>query len=308
MAVNLITFSGSNVLPEYDAEARKGMTGFTTMPSVTLTGSNLLHITECYGMIAGYQFGIDTMDVAVSLPASGSVASSLYLHLDTSDIDTPLTLTASATPTYQYGSGVYDMEIATFTATPSGVSGLTLTAPRAISNTLIKRNTAYTVGDVVTCPSAPAGIMLQCTTAGTSAAVEPAGYQTVVSGGTVTDGTAVFTAFRLNKPQQTTIGEIQMGFSAGRTLLTATEAGSYYFSATIYVPYGPGVASAYLRRASDEFYFARQTSVLQSAEYPNYINLSGVIGLASGDRVVLSLSSPTLSGTCDVTYEIKELV
>lgn len=308
MAVNLITFSGSNVLPEYDAEARKGMTGFTTMPSVTLTGSNLLHITECYGMIAGYQFGIDTMDVAVSLPASGSVASSLYLHLDTSDIDTPLALTASATPTYQYGSGVYDMEIATFTATPSGVSGLTLTAPRAISNTLIKRNTAYSVGDVVACPSVPAGIMLQCTTAGTSAAVEPVGYQTVVSGGTVTDGTAIFTAFRLNKPQQTTIGEIQMGFSAGRTLLTATEAGSYYFSATIYVPYGPGVASAYLRRASDELYFARQTSVLQSAEYPNYINLSGVIGLAPGDRVVLSLSSPTLSGTCDVTYEIKELV
>lgn len=308
MAVNLITFSGSNVLPEYDAEARKGMTGFTTMPSVTLTGSNLLHITECYGMIAGYQFGIDTMDVAVSLPASGSVASSLYLHLDTSDIDTPLALTASATPSYVYGNGVYDVEIAQFTATPSGVSGLTLTAPRAISNTLIKRNAAYTAGDVVTCPSAPAGIMLQCTTAGTSAAIEPAGYQTVVSGGTVTDGTAIFMALRLNKPQQTTIGEIQMGFSAGRTLLTATETGSYYFSATIYVPYGPGVASAYLRRASDEFYFARQTSVLQSAEYPNYINLSGVIGLAPGDRVVLSLSSPTLSGTCDVTYEIKELV
>lgn len=308
MAVNLITFSGSNVLPEYDAEARKGMTGFTTMPLVTLTGSNLLHITECYGMIAGYQFGVDTMDVAVSLPASGSVASSLYLHLDTSDIDTPLALTASATPSYQYGSGVYDMEIATFTATPSGVSGLTLTAPRVISNTLIKRNTAYTLGDVVTCPSVPAGVMLQCTTAGTSAAVEPVGYQTVVSGGTVTDGTATFTAFRLNKPQQTTIGEEQIGFSAGKTLLTATEAGSYYFSATIYVPYGPGVASAYLRRASDELYFARQTSVLQSAEYPNFINLSGVIDLAPGDRVALSLSSPTLSGTCDVTYEIKELV
>lgn len=308
MAVNLITFSGSNVLPEYDAEARKGMTGFTTMPSVTLTGSNLLHITECYGMIAGYQFGIDTMDVAVSLPASGSVASSLYLHLDTSDIDTPLALTASATPSYVYGNGVYDVEIAQFATTPSGVSGLTITAPKAISNTLIKRNTAYSVGDVVTCPSAPAGIVLQCTTAGTSAAVEPVGYQTLVSGGTVTDGTAVFTAFRLNKPQQVTISETQIGFSAGKTLLTATEAGSYYFSATIYVPYGPGVASAYLRRASDELYFARQTSVLQNAEYPNFINLSGVIDLAPSDRVVLSLSSPTLSGTCDVTYEIKELV
>lgn len=308
MAVNLITFSGSNVLPEYDAEARKGMTGFTTMPSVTLTGSNLLHITECYGMIAGYQFGIDTMDVPVSLPASGSVASSLYLHLDTSDIDTPLALTAGVTPTYQYGSGVYDMEIATFTATPSGVSGLTLTAPRAISNTLIKRSTAYAVGDVVACPSAPAGITLQCTTAGTSAAVEPAGYAALAPGTQITDGSAVFMAFRLNKPQQVTIGETQIGLPAGKTLLTATEAGSYYFSATIYVPYGPGAVSAYLRRARDELYFARQASVLQSAEYPNYINLSGVIDLAPSDSVVLSLSSPTLSGTCNVTYEFKELV
>lgn len=312
MAIELITYSGSNVLPEYDAslhDALGGLNGIISGCEVTSV-NNGLHIAAGDGILAGRYFKIDEEQIAVTLPASGSVAIALYIHMDLTDADTPIEIIAGPVPAYAYDrtNGIYDLRLATFTAAPGGISSLTDVTPKINPKRIVQRNTAYSAGEVVQCPSVPAGIMLQCTTAGTSAAVEPVGYQTVVSGGTVTDGTAIFTAFRLNKPQQTTIGEIQMGFSAGRTLLTATEAGSYYFSATIYVPYGPGVASAYLRRASDEFYFARQTSVLQSAEYPNYINLSGVIGLAPSDRVVLSLSSPTLSGTCDVTYEIKELV
>jgi len=54
-------------------------------------------------------------------------------------------------------------------------------------------STAYALGYQITVASNP-GFMFYCTTAGTSAGSEPAGYATAINAGTVTDGTAVFTA------------------------------------------------------------------------------------------------------------------
>jgi len=54
-------------------------------------------------------------------------------------------------------------------------------------------STAYSLGDVRKVASNP-GRLFFCTTAGTSAASEPAGYATAVDGGSVTDNTAVFRA------------------------------------------------------------------------------------------------------------------
>ena len=61
----------------------------------------------------------------------------------------------------------------------------------------LERNTYYEQNDVVaeqTCK----GAFLVCTTAGTTAASAPFGYSSVAEGGSVTDGTAVFTAHRFN--------------------------------------------------------------------------------------------------------------
>ena len=61
----------------------------------------------------------------------------------------------------------------------------------------LERNTYYEQNDVVaeqTCK----GAFLVCTTAGTTAASVPSGYSSVAEGGSVTDGTAVFTAHRFN--------------------------------------------------------------------------------------------------------------
>lgn len=58
-------------------------------------------------------------------------------------------------------------------------------------------STRYEQNDVVaeqTCK----GTFLVCTTAGTTAASAPSGYSSVAEGGSVTDGTAVFTAHRFN--------------------------------------------------------------------------------------------------------------
>lgn len=61
----------------------------------------------------------------------------------------------------------------------------------------LERSTRYEQNDVVaeqTCK----GTFLVCTTAGTTAASAPSRYSSVAEGGSVTDGTAVFTAHRFN--------------------------------------------------------------------------------------------------------------
>lgn len=61
----------------------------------------------------------------------------------------------------------------------------------------LERSTHYEQNDVVaeqTCK----GAFLVCTKAGTTAASAPSGYSSVAEGGSVTDGTAVFTAHRFN--------------------------------------------------------------------------------------------------------------
>lgn len=61
----------------------------------------------------------------------------------------------------------------------------------------VERSTRYEQNDVVaeqTCK----GTFFVCTTAGTTAASAPSGYSSVSEGGSVTDGTAVFTAHRFN--------------------------------------------------------------------------------------------------------------
>lgn len=231
MAVTLLTFSGQNILPEYDAEARKGMTGFTTMPAVTLSGSNLIHLTECYGMIAGYQFQITAMDVPVSLPSSGTIAGALYLHLDTTNAQTPLEVIADAVPIYQYGGGVYDMEIARFTATPSGVSGLTDTAPRVDDPMILKRDYDYSYGQVVRCPSCAPGLMLRCiATAAESgtAKVEPSGMKALYNDGeTIVDGGITWQAFWMPSNDDIKFGNAYPVFGQNSAIFTAPEDGNY---------------------------------------------------------------------------------
>ena len=135
MGAKLITFSGQNVLPMYDAilyDALMGANGIITGCGITLTGSNVLRIAQGYGIIKGRVFEMETTDVSVSLPASGSVSSALYLHMDLSDADTPLTIISGATPETYDGdadvnidSGEFDLLLANYTATPSSVTNLT---------------------------------------------------------------------------------------------------------------------------------------------------------------------------------------
>lgn len=75
-------------------------------------------------------------------------------------------------------------------------SGSALTASTEAWDSLVSsraNSTAYTVGQMVKVASNP-GRVFFCTTAGTTAGSEPAGFAAAVDGGSVTDNTAVFRA------------------------------------------------------------------------------------------------------------------
>lgn len=67
---------------------------------------------------------------------------------------------------------------------------------KSFGHDMLERSTAYTVGQVAYCSSAPSWVQLYCTTAGTTAATEPSTYGTISSTGTtITDGTAKFIVY-----------------------------------------------------------------------------------------------------------------
>ena len=205
MAITLVTYAEQNVLPEYDAslhDAMGGLNGIISGAEVTVV-NNGLHIAAGDGILAGRYFIIDEEQISVSLPASGSVASALYIHMDLTDADTPIEIIAGPVPTYVYdrANGVYDLRLATFTATPSGISSLTDVAPKINPKRIIQRNTAYSVGEIVQCPSAPAGVMLLCITGGTTAAVEP--DFNVPGSSLAFDGSVTWRAFKPSPPEVT---------------------------------------------------------------------------------------------------------
>lgn len=81
--------------------------------------------------------------------------------------------------------------------------------------------TAYSLGAAIKTAS-NAGRVFFCTTAGTSAGSEPAGYATAIDGGSVTDGTAVFRAgWRLSL--SITVTPEEVGFIAVRAKLVDSQ-------------------------------------------------------------------------------------
>lgn len=100
--------------------------------------------------------------------------------------------------------GVYKSGTVDFLASASALTASTEawdSAATARANT-----TAYSLGDVIKVATNPGRIFV-CTTVGTTAGSEPAGYASAVDGGAVTDNTAVFTAAWRFKQTITTTAE-----------------------------------------------------------------------------------------------------
>ena len=214
--ITLKTYKGGNVTPQDDAiiyETAIPGSGIFKGCEVTYARGNVLHISQGFGMIRGRFFEVYETEIDVRLADVGeTLQGRVYIHLDLSNADEPIKILAQAAAelppldadvNINYNNSSYDLELAIFTVSSAGLSGLTKVFPTLKAGSgggggggeTLTRATSYSVGDAVTAVGTPGWATLVCTQAGTTAAYEPSGYSRITKAGDmVLDGTAVFTA------------------------------------------------------------------------------------------------------------------
>ena len=180
------------------------MNGIFSGATVTLSEANVLHVAAGFGIIGGRFFEINESDITVELSSSGTLLGRLYIHLELTNADVPISINVATgatlpalvgDPDLNINDGAFDLELATFNVSEVTISDIVNTFPIiSKANNQLRRATAYSINDMVLCQSASDSLIFICTTAGTTAIQEPTAYQTVTDGNTVTDGTAVFKA------------------------------------------------------------------------------------------------------------------
>ena len=214
MAIALKTFKGGNVTPQDDAIIHQTVfpgAGVFKGCEVEVARSNVLHVSQGFGMIQGRFFEMYETEVSVQLEETeGTKQGRLYLHMDLSNTDEPLQVLTeageelsqlSSDNNVNYNNTTYDLELATFTVTSTEVKDLKLTFTNIQpvggggGAAGLAREANYQVGDTTSAPTAPGWCTLYCVQAGKTAKMEPAGYAQIERvGDQVLDGTAMFEA------------------------------------------------------------------------------------------------------------------
>ena len=141
MGINLVTFYNSTVTPQDDALVYENAlpgSGMIYGGNVTIKNANTLHVTAGHGALCGRKFTIEETDVPVQLTSSGTLNGRLYIHMDLSNVDEPITLeverASTLTPPVQQSNvnitdGIYEIDLATFQISTSTISNLVYVAP-----------------------------------------------------------------------------------------------------------------------------------------------------------------------------------
>lgn len=214
-SIALKTFKGGNVTPQDDAIIYQTVlpgAGIFKGCEVSFARSNVLHISQGFGMIKGRFFEMYESEIPVQLADTGQTKlGRLYIHMDLSNTDEPvqiLTETATELSTLasdlnvNYNNTTYDLELAKFKVTAVQISDLTNTFKAITAGgsggggaVALEREKKYSVGDTTSTSSAPGWCTLYCTQAGTTEVLEPKGYSQITKvGDKVLDGTAIFEA------------------------------------------------------------------------------------------------------------------
>lgn len=212
--IELKTFKGGNVTPQDDAiihETAIPGAGIFKGCEVSYARGNVLHISQGFGMIRGRLFEVYETEVPVRLAETGQTLNGrIYIHMDLSNADEPIRIMTETAVTLSalmadnnvnYNNSAYDLELANFTVSSTELTDLIQVfsllkgGSGGGGGVSLERSANYSLGDVVSHPSAPGWVTLYCTQAGTTATAEPTGYAKITKvGDKVLDGTAVFTA------------------------------------------------------------------------------------------------------------------
>lgn len=141
MASNIIlkTWAGSNISAMNDAIVRETtipMNGILKGCDITYSSGNIIHIAAGYGIIKGRLFEIFESDLQVTLPITGSLPGRIYIRMDLSNIENPIEIKTFVGENFpdlvqdddaNYTNGIYEIEIATFTAGTVAITDIKFT-------------------------------------------------------------------------------------------------------------------------------------------------------------------------------------
>ncbi len=153
MGISLITYAGSTVTSQDDAlvyEAALRQSGMLYGAEVTLGSANVLHVAAGHGVLCGRKFTIEATDIAVPLTATGTLNGRLYIHMDLSDVDEPISILTQTAETISdeiqqtnvnINSGIYEIRMATFTVDTSTIDNLNVVTPYISGGTAVSNVT-----------------------------------------------------------------------------------------------------------------------------------------------------------------------
>jgi len=179
------------------------------------------------------------------------------------------------------------------------VSAGSVTSTGAVKTTGIttrQNSTAYAVEDVAFSASIPGKLVLQCTTAGTTAASEP-DMSGAAAGGTVTDGTVVWTYVKILSGDGTPLGTILPFPANGTNPSGYLDCDGSAVSRTMYpdlfaligTTYGAGDGSTTFNLPDlSDGRFLEGSSTAGTAKAAGLPNITGTIGRNSGGSGAIS--------------------
>lgn len=140
MSIELKQFDGSTITPKDDAimyEILTGVSGIISGCDLTAMGGGVIKIGSGRGIIKGRQFVVQEESISVELSAEGDKLGRIYFHMDLSNDTAPIQIlfvTADELPELiqdvncNETNGIYDMELATYSASTLAISELKKTA------------------------------------------------------------------------------------------------------------------------------------------------------------------------------------
>lgn len=138
--IELKQFNGMTVTPNDDAimyDVMFGENGLISGCDVTYLGSNQIQIAAGRGIIKGRQWVSQQTTINVTLAESGELNGRIYIHMNLADTESPIKIMHETAETLSdltqdencnTTNGIYEIELATYTASVLTVSNLKKTA------------------------------------------------------------------------------------------------------------------------------------------------------------------------------------